>query len=87
MNNIGNLAFKYKSLQTQIKALEFKAADLKSEMIAILDAANADKMQANGFEVRHQVVETKKLDTAKLKAVGLYDQYLKTSSHLRFQVT
>ena len=81
-------AREFREIQAEIKALEEQADALKQAMIREMDAQQADKLQAGPFEIRYTLVESSRLDTAKLKAEhgGLYSQYTKKTTSTRFQV-
>ena len=82
------VATEYRELQNAIKALEEQAETLKQAMIREMDAQQAEKMQAGPFEIRYTLVESSRLDTAKLKAdhADLYAAYTKRTTSTRFQV-
>ena len=82
------VATEYRDIQAQIKMLEEQAETLKQTMIREMDAQGAEKLQAGPFEIRYTLVESSRLDSAKLKAdhADLYSQYTKRTTSTRFQV-
>jgi len=82
------VATEYRELQAEIKALEEQAETLKQTMIREMDARQADKLQAGPFEIRYTLVDSSRLDSAKLKAdhADLYAAYTKRTTSTRFQV-
>ena len=82
------IATDYRDIQAQIKALEEQAETLKQQMIRECDINQVDKLQAGPFEIRYTLVESSRLDTAKLKAeqADLYAAYSKKTTSTRFQV-
>ena len=50
-----------------------------------MDARSAEEMKA-GDIIRWSIYESKRVDTAKLKAAGLYEQFSATGTALRFSV-
>ena len=59
---------------------------MKAAMIAELDAQGADSLQAGEYTIKHSIYESRRVDTAKLKEAGLYDNYSISSTALRFQI-
>ncbi|MCL2367247.1 MAG: hypothetical protein FWC75_09470 [Oscillospiraceae bacterium] len=87
-DELTTVATEYRELQQQIKDLEEQADTLKQIMIRECDIQQADKLQAGVFEIRYTLVESSRLDSAKLKAdyADLYNQYVKKTTSTRFQV-
>ena len=85
---ITTAAAEYRELQAQIKNLEEQADTLKQAMIKEMDARQADKVQAGAYEIRYTLVESSRLDSAKLKAdhADLCAAYTKRTTSTRFQV-
>ena len=82
-------ASEYRLIKAQIKALEEQLEVLKTQMIAEMDAQQVDVVRtASGYVVRYSLVESNRLDTARLKKdhEQLYQTYLKNSVSTRFQV-
>ena len=81
-------ATEYRDLQAQIKDLEEQAETLKQQMIREMDINQVDKMQAGPFEIRYTLVESSRLDTARLKAehADIYTACCKRMTSTRFQV-
>ena len=79
-------AREYRIIQADIKALQEQADALKAAMIAELDTRKADTLEAGEFTIRHTVYESTRVDTAKLKASGLYEVYSTSGTALRFSV-
>jgi predicted phage-related endonuclease len=82
------VATEYRDLQAEIKALEEQADALKQTMIKEMDARQVEKLQAGNYEIRYTLVESSRLDSAKLKAdhADLYTAYTKRTASTRFQV-
>ena len=77
----------YRTIQAQIKALEEQQDLIKAEMIAEMDARQAEEVRAGEYTIRYKLVESNRVDTAALKAAGIYDQYTKKSTAIRFTVS
>ena len=84
--DITTTAREYREIQAAIKEMEAQADALKQAMIKEIDARQADKLTAGEFTIRYTLVESSRVDTAKLKAAGLYDSYAKSTVSTRFQV-
>ena len=56
-------------------------------MIAEMDSRQAEEVRAGGYVIRYKLVESSRVDTAALKAAGIYDQYTKKSTAIRFTVS
>lgn len=76
----------YREIQAEIKALQEQADALKATITAEMDAQKAETLQAGEYTIRYSIYESKRVDTAKLKAAGLYEQYSATGTALRFQI-
>ena len=84
--DITTTARAYREIQAAIKELEAQADTLKQTMIKEMDARQADELDAGGYTIRYTLVESSRVDTAKLKAAGLYDDFAKRTTSTRFQV-
>jgi predicted phage-related endonuclease len=76
----------YRQILAEIKALEEQADGLKQTMIREMDSRNAEELSAGEFTIRWSLYESSRIDTAAIKAAGLYDQYSKKTVSTRFQV-
>ena len=86
MTDMANTAREYRSILAMVKELEAEAETLKQRMIQELDSRKVDSLTAGEYTIRWTVVESSRVDTAKLKAAGLYDDYAKATTATRFQV-
>ena len=86
MYDITTTAREYRELQAQIKALEAQADTLKQTMIREMDARQTEKLAAGEYTISYTIYESARVDTAALKAAGLYDDYTKKTAATRFQV-
>jgi len=86
ITEIASKAREYREIQAEIKALQEQADALKAAMVAEMDAQQADAIQAGEYTIRYTVYESTRVDTAKLKQSGLYDQYSTKGTALRFAV-
>ncbi len=78
----------------EIENLQAKAAEiqelvdnLKAELKAELDERKVDSIDTGSHNVFYSVYEKLGVDTAKLKAAGLYDTYSKKSVITSFKIT
>ena len=76
----------YREILAEIKALQEQADAVKATLTAEMDARQADTVHAGEYTIRYTAYETTRVDTAKLKASGLYDQYSAKATALRFTV-
>ena len=75
INDMENKARTYREILAEVKALQEQADALKAELIA-----------AGAFTIRYTVYESSRVNTAQLKADGLYEQYSSKQTALRFSV-
>lgn len=78
----------------QLRALEEAAATLNKQIEAIknelkseLDSRQVDSINTEMHNVFYHCYEKAGVDTAKLKAAGLYDDYAKKSTIIQFKIT
>ena len=85
---ISNTAREYRSIQAMIKELESEADALKQEMIREMDSQQVEELAAGEFTIRYTLIESNRLDSAKLKATQpeIYDAYTKRTTSTRFMV-
>ena len=85
---ITTAAREYRQLQAEIKQLEEQADALKQAMIKEMDVRQIDELQAGEFAIKYKLVESSRLNSAKLKAdrPELYADYSQSSIIARFQV-
>ena len=79
-------ARQYRELQAEIKALQEQAEAVKAALIAEMDARKQDAVTAGEYTIRYIPYESTRVDTAKLKRSGLYEQYSTRAMALRFTV-
>lgn len=86
INDMENKARNYREILVEIKALQEQADAIKAELIAEMDARQADAVAAGAFTIRYTAYESSRVNTARLKADGLYEQYSSKQTALRFSV-
>lgn len=86
INDMENKARTYRELLAEIKALQEQADAIKAELIAEMDVRKQDAVSAGAFTIRYTAYESSRVNTARLKADGLYDQYSSKQTALRFSV-
>ena len=86
INEMEGKAKDYREIMAEIKALQEQADFLKSELIAEMDARQAEAVAAGAFTIRYTAYESTRVDTKALKSAGLYEQYSSKQTALRFSV-
>ena len=86
INEMEGKARDYREIMAEIKALQEQADYLKAELIAEMDARQADAVAAGAFTIRYTAYESTRVDTKALKSAGLYEQYSSKQTALRFSV-
>lgn len=86
INDMESKARIYREILAEIKALQEQADAIKSELIAEMDNRQADAVTAGAFTIRYTAYESSRVNTAQLKAAGLYEQYSSKQTALRFSV-
>ena len=86
INELSTSARTYRELQAEIKALQEQADAVKQTIIAEMDARKAESVQAGEYTIRYAAYQTTRIDTARIKADGLYERYSASSTALRFTV-
>ena len=86
INEMEGKARDYREIMAEIKALQEQADFLKSELIAEMDARQAEAVAAGAFTIRYTAYESTRVDTKALKSAGLYEQYSSKQTALRFSV-
>jgi len=86
INELSTSARTYRELQAEIRALQEQADAVKQAIIAEMDARKAESVQAGEYTIRYAAYQTTRIDTARIKADGLYAQYSASSTALRFTV-
>ena len=86
INDMENKARDYREILAEIKALQEQADAIKAELIAEMDARQAEADAAGAFTIRYAAYESSRVNTAQLKADGLYEQYSSKQTALRFSV-
>ena len=77
----------YKELLAEAKQLQEMAEAIKAQLIAEMDHRKEDAIQAGPYTMRYVAYETTRVNTAKLKAAGLYDDFSSKTTALRFSIT
>ena len=85
---ISTVASEYRQILADIKTLEEMADALKQQMIREMDVRNTEELAAGEYTIRWQLYESRRLDSAKLKAEhkDLYAAYTKHTVSTRFSV-
>lgn len=86
INDMEDKARSYREILAEIKALQEQADAIKAELIAEMDARKKDAFSAGMYIIRYTAYESSRVNTAKLKADGLYEQYSSKQTALRFSV-
>ena len=86
INEMEGKARDYREIMAEIKALQEQADFLKAELIAEMDARQAEAVAAGAFTIRYTAYESTRVDTKALKSAGLYEQYSSKQTALRFSV-
>ena len=86
INDMESKARNYREILAEVKALQEQADALKAELIAEMDARQAEAVAAGAFMIRYTAYESSRVNTAQLKADGLYEQYSSKQTALRFSV-
>ena len=86
INDMENKARDYREIMAEIKALQEQADAIKAELIAEMDARQAEAVAAGAFTIRYAAYESSRVNTAQLKADGLYEQYSSKQTALRFSI-
>ena len=86
INDMENKARDYREILAEIKALQEQADAIKAELIAEMDARQAEAGSAGAFMIRYAAYESSRINTAQLKADGQYEQYSSKQTALRFSV-
>lgn len=86
INEMEGKARDYREIMAEIKALQEQADYLKAELIAEMDARQAEAVAAGAFTIRYTAYESTRVDTKALKSAGLYEQYSSKQTALRFSV-
>ena len=80
------IAKTYREIQAEIKSLEEEADTLKQQMIQEMDARQTDVVNAGEYTIRYTLVESSRVDTAAMKAAGIYENFIRNTTSTRFQV-
>ena len=86
---IQNRAKKYLALQEKATEIERQLEEIRKEFKDELDELDAEGITAGGYLVRWYPVKSSRFDSAAFKTAhgGLYAQYVKPVSYMRFTVT
>ena len=79
----------YRAIQAQIKALEEQQDLIKAEMIAEMDAQQAEEVRAGEYTIRYKLVSSNRFDSTAFKKThpALYADFTKESVSTRFTVS
>ena len=85
---IDNRCRKLADLESQIKALQAQAEEIKAEIKADMEADSLEEIDTGKFKARYKLVESVRLDNKALKAdlPDVYSRYSKVSQCRRFTV-
>ena len=85
---IESIARQWRTLQADIRALEEMADSLKQQIIREMDARCVEELDAGEYTIRWTIIESKRLDTAKLKKElpDIAGRYYERMTSTRFQV-
>ena len=86
INDMENRARAYREILAEIKSLQEQADAIKADLIAEMDARQKEAVAAGAFTIRYTAYESSRVNTARLKADGLYDLYSCKQTALRFSV-
>ena len=86
INDMESKARTYREILAEVKALQEQADALKAELIAEMDARQAEAVAAGAFTIRYTAYESSRVNAVQLKADGLYEQYSSKQTALRFSV-
>ena len=86
-NLINSRISELRALEAQIAELSKKTDAIKDELKAELDTRKVDSVDTGLHKVFYTVYEKSSLDSAKFKAEGLYNQFLKSSLVTQFKIT
>jgi len=76
-----------RALEEQAAELKAKVDDIRNELRAELDERKVDSVDTGSHRVFWNCFEKAGVDTAKLKAAGLYDMYSKKSVVTQLRIT
>lgn len=74
-------------LEAQIKNLKATVDSLKGDLKRELDELQVDMLDTGLNKIWYQVYAKKSVDTAAIKADGLYEKYSKESTVIQFKIT
>lgn len=74
-------------MEAKIKELKKVVEASKNKLKAELDATQADMLDIGSHHIFYELVEKKVVDTKKLKAEGLYEDFSKPSVSTMFKIT
>lgn len=76
-----------KDLEAEAATLKASIDAIKDELKAELDSRQVDSVDTGIHRVFYNMYEKKGVDTKKLKAAGLYDEYSSVSTVIQFRIT
>lgn len=75
-----------RKLEKEAELLKQQVDALKSELKDELDSRKVDSLNTGLYNLVYNCYEKKLVDSAKLKADNLYDEYTKTSTAVTFRI-
>jgi len=84
---INNKIDELRALEMQIALLGKQAEAIKNELKGELDSRKVDSVDTGLHKVFYTVYEKASIDSAKLKAEGLYEKFCKSSLVTQFKIT
>lgn len=76
-----------RKLEAEAEKVKKQVDKLKEELKAECDSRNVEKIETGLHNIFYKCSSQKRIDSDKLKAAGLYDQFLKEIVSLKFQIT
>lgn len=74
-------------LEAEAEKVKQQVDTLKNQLKAECDARKVDKIETGLHNIMYSCCTQNRVDTSKLKAAGLYNQYTKESTVLKFMIT
>lgn len=76
-----------RALEAQIAEINKQVEAIKTQLKGELDSRQVDSVNTEKHNIFYSCYEKAGVDTAKLKAAGLYDEYSKKSTIIQFKIT
>lgn len=74
-------------LEAEAEKVKQQVDALKDQLKAECDSRKVDKIETGLHNIMYSCFTQKRVDNEKLKEAGLYNQFLKETTSLRFQIT